>query len=284
GLTVFLHDLLQDVAIQREVGHQALELAVLLAQLPRLAQPKPRVLLLPDVKPGLADPVLATDVAHLRPRFRLAQRPQNPLLTAALLRHSHALLILLQRTIPGVRFSTYRRHIFWPLGQPNPRYRTAASCFASYELTCHHEGGPNLASLTPAGLVRSNRIMHAARTGGELSMPTASSGLRYPLNKASKTRTMIAVAAGSQRLSASTFQSELVRSRVHQLAHLVDLRHLSRRRHPPIFSGTRQEWPTDNFETARHTHHESGAFRATACAKQSANRPSPTWRADFSFR
>jgi hypothetical protein len=38
GFTAFLHDLLQDVAIEREVGDETLEFAILLAQLPQLAQ------------------------------------------------------------------------------------------------------------------------------------------------------------------------------------------------------------------------------------------------------
>jgi hypothetical protein len=38
ALQLFLHDLLQDVAIEREVGYQPLEFAILFAQLAQLAQ------------------------------------------------------------------------------------------------------------------------------------------------------------------------------------------------------------------------------------------------------
>ena len=72
----FSHDLLQYVPVQRQVRHQPFEFAVLLAQLPQLAQLaqcQPRVLLLPDVKRGLADPVLAADVGDLLSTLRLMQ-------------------------------------------------------------------------------------------------------------------------------------------------------------------------------------------------------------------
>jgi hypothetical protein len=49
------------VAVEREVSDQALELAVLLAQLPQLTQlvqSQPRVLLLPDVVRRFVDPGL----------------------------------------------------------------------------------------------------------------------------------------------------------------------------------------------------------------------------------
>src|ERR1700675_232781 len=48
---LFLHDLLQDVTVQREIRDQVLEFRVLLAQLPelaQLAQAQPRILLLPN--------------------------------------------------------------------------------------------------------------------------------------------------------------------------------------------------------------------------------------------
>ena len=51
ALQLFLHDLLQDVTVQREIRDQVLKLAVLLAQLPelaQLAQAQPRILLLPN--------------------------------------------------------------------------------------------------------------------------------------------------------------------------------------------------------------------------------------------
>ena len=78
------HDLLQDVRVQGEVGNQPLELAVLLAQLPQLAQTQIGVLLLPDLKGRVADAVLATDLAHPGAGFRLAQHPQNLLFAVTL--------------------------------------------------------------------------------------------------------------------------------------------------------------------------------------------------------
>src|SRR6202035_702821 len=74
ALQLFLHDLLQDVAVQREIRDQVLKLRVLLAQLPelaQLAQPQPRVLLLPNVERGFADPVFAADVGHSGATFSL---------------------------------------------------------------------------------------------------------------------------------------------------------------------------------------------------------------------
>ena len=49
--------------------------------------------------------------------FRLAQRAQDLLFAVALLRHSRALLRLLQRTTAQAPFSTYRRYTFRVLGQ-----------------------------------------------------------------------------------------------------------------------------------------------------------------------
>src|SRR5215471_18180717 len=79
------------MAIEREVGDQPLEFAILLAQLPQLAQlaqAQARVFLLPDVKGRLADAILAANVAHPGAALRLPQRPQDLLLAVALLRHS----------------------------------------------------------------------------------------------------------------------------------------------------------------------------------------------------
>lgn len=78
ALQLFLHGLLQDVAVEREVGDQPLEFAVFFTQLTELAQltqAEPRVLLLPDVKGGVADPVLAADLAH--PGAALATRARS---------------------------------------------------------------------------------------------------------------------------------------------------------------------------------------------------------------
>src|SRR3984893_18571714 len=84
---LFLHDLMQGVAVPREIRNKVLKLRVLLAQLPQLAQlaqAQPRVLLLPNVERGFADPVFAADVGHsgaaaLPARSALPYIPSSPL-------------------------------------------------------------------------------------------------------------------------------------------------------------------------------------------------------------
>src|SRR5579875_1501045 len=56
-------------------------------ELAQLAQTETRVALLPDVIGSFADPVLAADVADLRPAFRLPQCPQYLLLGVTPPRH-----------------------------------------------------------------------------------------------------------------------------------------------------------------------------------------------------
>src|ERR1700726_3263542 len=94
---LFLHDLLQDVTVQREVRDQVLKLRVFLAQLPelaQLAQAQPPILLLPNVERGFADPVFAADVGHSGAAFRLPHCPQDLLFRMSLLRHLRVLLVL----------------------------------------------------------------------------------------------------------------------------------------------------------------------------------------------
>src|SRR5208283_5227829 len=55
---LFCDELLQDVAVEAQVRHQPLQLAVLLAELPELAELQAGVLLLPEVECLLTDPVL----------------------------------------------------------------------------------------------------------------------------------------------------------------------------------------------------------------------------------
>jgi hypothetical protein len=79
------------MTIQAQIRHQTLQLRVLLAQLPQLpqlVQPKTRVLLLPQVKRLLADPMLAADLHHHVARLRLTQYPQNLLFTVSALTHN----------------------------------------------------------------------------------------------------------------------------------------------------------------------------------------------------
>src|SRR5882762_4177929 len=87
---LFSDHLAQDVLIEREVGHQALEARVLIAQLAELAdlgEPELRVLLLPQVKARLAHPELPAYICHRRPAFRLAQRHGNLLVGKSLPLH-----------------------------------------------------------------------------------------------------------------------------------------------------------------------------------------------------
>jgi hypothetical protein len=68
-LDLFFNDFLQNVPIERQIGYQALEARVLIAQLPQLAHlqnPHVRVPFLPDVVRRLADPHLP---AHIRDRL-----------------------------------------------------------------------------------------------------------------------------------------------------------------------------------------------------------------------
>ena len=81
--------------VQAQVRHQALQLRVLIAQLSQLAQllqSHPRILLLPQVKRLLTDPMLAADFHHRVPRLRLPQHSQNLLFAVSSLRHLQALL------------------------------------------------------------------------------------------------------------------------------------------------------------------------------------------------
>src|SRR5437879_7848166 len=59
ALGLFFEHLLQNVPIQGQIGHQALQACILVSQLPKLAQlahTQVAVLLLPDVERGFADP------------------------------------------------------------------------------------------------------------------------------------------------------------------------------------------------------------------------------------
>src|SRR5207302_7049676 len=92
---LFSDHLAQDVLIEREVRHQALEARVLiaqLAQLPDLGEPELRVLLLPQVKARLAHPELPAYIRDRRAAFRLAQRHGNLLIRKSLALHGPLLL------------------------------------------------------------------------------------------------------------------------------------------------------------------------------------------------
>jgi hypothetical protein len=72
GFRAFSDNLLQDVAIQRQVGDQLLQLAVFVAQRPQLADlldANAGELFFPAVERLLADPEAATDLGDLFPAF-----------------------------------------------------------------------------------------------------------------------------------------------------------------------------------------------------------------------
>jgi len=90
ALELFSDDLLQHVAIERQIRHELLQLAVLLAQLPQLSQftqTYPAVLSLPGVKCLLANPELPADLRRFFSTFRLPQRLQNLLFCMTPPRH-----------------------------------------------------------------------------------------------------------------------------------------------------------------------------------------------------
>lgn len=76
-------DFLQNVPIQRQIGHQALQPGVLVPQLPQFAsleQPEVAVALLPDVVSRLADPHLPKHVRDWLTGIPLFQSKQDLIL------------------------------------------------------------------------------------------------------------------------------------------------------------------------------------------------------------
>jgi hypothetical protein len=76
GLNLFSDNLLKDVAIERQVGHDLFQLRILVAQQSQLAellQAEPAELLLPPVERLLADAEPATDLGDLLAAFDLVQ-------------------------------------------------------------------------------------------------------------------------------------------------------------------------------------------------------------------
>jgi hypothetical protein len=85
------------VPVQAQVGHQSLQLRVLVSQLTELAQfaqPESGIPLLLQIERLLADAVLATDFHHAVPRLRFPQYPQDLLFAMSSLRHLAVLLPL----------------------------------------------------------------------------------------------------------------------------------------------------------------------------------------------
>src|SRR6516164_196958 len=80
---VFSQRLRQHVLVEREIGDQMLQSGVFVLELPQaaeLAHAQMRVLLLPDVERGLADPQLPAHVADRAATLGLAQRVGDLLL------------------------------------------------------------------------------------------------------------------------------------------------------------------------------------------------------------
>src|SRR5262252_10940071 len=80
---VFSQRLRQHVLVEREIGDQTLQSGVFVLELPQaaeLAHAQMRVLLLPRIERGLADPQLPAHVADRRAAFGLAQRVRDLLL------------------------------------------------------------------------------------------------------------------------------------------------------------------------------------------------------------
>ncbi len=79
ALQLFSDNLLQHVPIERQIGHEAFQLGILLTELPQFAQfaeAEPRILPLPHVERLLADPHLPADVHHGRAPLHLPQGGQ----------------------------------------------------------------------------------------------------------------------------------------------------------------------------------------------------------------
>ena len=79
----FFDDFLEDVPIERQIGHQSLQSGVLVPQLPELTnleKPQVAIALLPDVEGRLADPHLPTHVPHRLSRGGLLEGKQDLLL------------------------------------------------------------------------------------------------------------------------------------------------------------------------------------------------------------
>jgi hypothetical protein len=79
----FFDDFLEDVPIERQIGHQPLQSSVLIPQLPELTnfeEPQVAVALLPDIERRLADPHLPADVRHRLSRGGLLEGKQDLLL------------------------------------------------------------------------------------------------------------------------------------------------------------------------------------------------------------
>ena len=104
-----MQDLGQNVLVERQVGDHALELGVLLAQLPQLPQlrrPEMAILLLPDVIGRLGDPQLAANIRHRGAALRLSQRIGDLLVRIPRALHRPRLLPAPQPALGGLPEAT----------------------------------------------------------------------------------------------------------------------------------------------------------------------------------
>jgi hypothetical protein len=97
------------MAIEREVGHQAVELRVFLAELPEFPQfteAQPRILAFPHVERLLADAHITTDFRNRRPALRLPQGGQHLLFAMPSSSCHRRVLLLSQEDHAASRFLT----------------------------------------------------------------------------------------------------------------------------------------------------------------------------------
>src|SRR6516164_1225221 len=104
---LFSDYLAQDVFVERQIGYQALQACVLIAQLPELTdlgEPHLGVLLFPQVKARLAHTQLAADVRHRGSAFGLSQRIGDLLIGKSLALHGPLLPFLRTPEVSLVQF------------------------------------------------------------------------------------------------------------------------------------------------------------------------------------
>lgn len=73
GLQSFLHDVRQDLLVQRQIRHEPLQPAVLVTQLVQLRNTHVGILLLPGIERRFADTKMPADVRHRRASLMLPQ-------------------------------------------------------------------------------------------------------------------------------------------------------------------------------------------------------------------
>src|SRR6185295_12853088 len=113
ALDFFCEDFLEDVLIERQVGHQLLQTVVLFFQLlepTEFAHAHPTVLLLPIVEGRFADAHLPAYIRHLLSSFHTLQRVDNLLIAMTLLLHGSVLSLGPHQSNPSIsRLSSFRQ-------------------------------------------------------------------------------------------------------------------------------------------------------------------------------